>query len=1342
MAKVLETIYRITGEVSGSLLGAIATANNAMRGLNVAAKATTPKLADTGALSKQLKALRQLQTELEKYKALQGALGQQQIKYYNAQKQLSERSRQWRETSAQNAKLYEQIRLQERVRDRASTTSERQNATRELKALREQYRAGTEKSRQEFESKEQAERELARVNAVFRSQKSELSALVGQLNAAGYATSNLSSAQAQLSNDLSRATKALQQQSLKNVLNANEAVNRHGQNFNTAVDNVSNALDTSRQIIEPLAEATRTAMTFEAAVSKTKALTQMDRLNSGDSAQIALANERVAMLQEKYMEIGRTTKFSATEAANAGNFMAMAGMSDEVILQGLKPIVNLATATGSSFEQAADIITNVMTAFGEDWNDPKIGAKINEYADKMTYGTTHANMTLGMLGETLKYAAPIARGFGSDISESIAMAKFSHDAGVQASMAGTSMRSMFLRLSAPPKQAFEAMQQNGIVLSDAMKEWMGAQEILSSEGFNLEQMNPEMEAKLKRGFFDFAQQWDEKMSGKSDREQLAIASALFGKNAASGAVNILNATSKGLAKFTEDLDKSAGSAEQTSAVMMENAEGAWISLKSALEAVQIGVGNAFLPTVKSMLDGLTSLARSTATFANEHPELIKAFGGLTAAIAATISGLAIFRAALAGLQFAKSTLELLKATAGLRTATQMASLLGVNVAGSAAANAAASAGASALTNAAANAGAAGAASRAGMPPIAPTTVSAERQAKRGRPPKSATLPSAITNALGNASANAGAIGNAAANAGAIGNAAAGSAALANAGALGNASANAGALGNAAANAGALGNASANAGAIGNAAANAGAIGNAAANAGAIGNAAANAGALGNAAAGSAVAANAAANAAGSASAASRAATSAGSAASAAAANTGGIAAKLAPFMQVGGWANIGNAVKTTFVGAFDSVVTKIGAIKNAFTGFNPLSALGSGINMVIGAVTSLGGFFRTVLSFSFSPLTAGLLAIGTVAYSVFSVIQSNGEQISSFFNSIGERLSNAFSNAFTTLEPSIERVQQAWSRLQSAFDENTALWQAVQSITDAIGSGLVTAIEAAVSIFVGFAEATIPVFTAIVEAVLNVATQILDVFTAVFQGDIPAVLSTIPGVFSAVFEGARAVAEAALNGILSLVQSIAAAISSISFGALTSAAGSASTGAISGIDKHAEGGIFARGAHLTWFAEDSAEAAIPIDGSRNAIGLWQKTGEMLGILPKKQPSKMPNSEPQSIFAKQNPIIEIFNRLRGADFTTSLQLPYNFKATSMKQSGGAVSNALNEYERSETAYRDAAEQNTWQNSEPHIELHFHFAGNVDREEVKQAIAETNIEEQLRRYWHEVSRRSFA
>ena len=72
----------------------------------------------------------------------------------------------------------------------------------------------------------------------------------------------------------------------------------------------------------------------------------------------------------------------------------------------------------------------------------------------------------------------------------------------------------------------------------------------------------------------------------------------------------------------------------------------------------------------------------------------------------------------------------------------------------------------------------------------------------------------------------------------------------------------------------------------------------------------------------------------------------------------------------------------------------------------------------------------------------------------------------------------------------------------------------------------------------------------------------------------------------------------------------------------------------------------------------------------------------------------------------------------------------------------MTNALKEYERSETAYRNETMQNTWQNTEPKIELHFHFAGNVDREEVKQAIAETNIEEQLRRYWHEVSRRSFA
>ena len=142
-------------------------------------------------------------------------------------------------------------------------------------------------------------------------------------------------------------------------------------------------------------------------------------------------------------------------------------------------------------------------------------------------------------------------------------------------------------------------------------------------------------------------------------------------------------------------------------------------------------------------------------------------------------------------------------------------------------------------------------------------------------------------------------------------------------------------------------------------------------------------------------------------------------------------------------------------------------------------------------------------------------------------------------------------------------------------------------------------------------------FTAILDAALNFTASLISLFAAVFQGDIPGILNGIPNVFAAAFNGARAVAEAALNGILGLVQSIVSAISSISFSRLTSAASSASaavSGAVSGIGGHAEGGIYPRGAHLTWFAEDSAEAAIPIDGSKNALNLWTRTGEMLGIL--------------------------------------------------------------------------------------------------------------------------------
>ena len=420
----------------------------------------------------------------------------------------------------------------------------------------------------------------------------------------------------------------------------------------------------------------------------------------------------------------------------------------------------------------------------------------------------------------------------------------------------------------------------------------------------------------------------------------------------------------------------------------------------------------------------------------------------------------------------------------------------------------------------------------------------------------------------------------------------------------------------------------------------------------------------------------------------------------------------------------------------------------------------------MGAGGRLIGVFRAITSFAFSPLTAGIMAVGLVLSSVVSTVQSNWEQISTFFSGIGDQLSSTVSTAFESLQPAIGRVQEAWGQLQAAFGEDTALGQAISSLQEAIGSGLVTAVMAVVQIFADFVSTGVMMFTAILDAALNFTATLISLFAAVFQGDIPGILNGIPNVFAAAFNGARAVAEAALNGILSIVQSIVSAISSISFSGLSSAAANASaavTGAVSGIGGHAEGGIFAKGAHLTWFAEDSAEAAIPIDGSKRAIELWHKTGQLLGILPTERQkdsqslSALTSSNAFNSFNAVNAInaANAVNDSQSLSAMTSSNAVNAINAVNDSQSlsamtvggEGNLESRLNEYERLNSQTMSLTMSTTTSNPSMPITLQFTFNGPVNREDVQRGVEDSlprlkeTFEEQMARYKHEVSRRSF-
>ena len=161
-------------------------------------------------------------------------------------------------------------------------------------------------------------------------------------------------------------------------------------------------------------------------------------------------------LRKTALELGRTTVFSASQAAEGMQYLAMAGFKTNEIIAAMPGVLNAAAAGQVDLATAADITSNVLSGFGLKAEE---AARV---ADVLTKAFTSSNTTMESLGETMKYAAPVAAAAGFALEEVAAAAGMLGDAGIQGSQAGTTLRAIMLRLINPPKQAAEALDALGI----------------------------------------------------------------------------------------------------------------------------------------------------------------------------------------------------------------------------------------------------------------------------------------------------------------------------------------------------------------------------------------------------------------------------------------------------------------------------------------------------------------------------------------------------------------------------------------------------------------------------------------------------------------------------------------------------------------------------------------------------------------------------------------------------------------------------------------------------------------------------------------------------------------
>ncbi|MGO0707873.1 phage tail tape measure protein [Bacillus velezensis] len=310
-------------------------------------------------------------------------------------------------------------------------------------------------------------------------------------------------------------------------------------------------------VVAGIGVSVKKAADFEEAMSRVKAISGATGQDFEDLKNIAA-------------KMGAETKYTAVEAAEGLQYLAMAGFSVKAQVGSLPAVLNLAAASGEGLGRSADIVSNIMTGFG-------IKAEDSGHAvDVLVKAMTTANTDLPQLGDAMKFVAPVAHSLGYSIEDTAtAVAKMS-DAGIQGSMAGTALRASLLHLTNPVGQSAKAMKKYGIEVKDAHG--------------NLKPI-PELVGHISKQF-----------EGMTSAQKTAAAAQLVGVEAASGFVTLLGVGEKGLRNYSRTLKEAGGTADKVAKTQMDNLKGSFEQFTSALDGLGIKIGNEFLPTFRKIVE--------------------------------------------------------------------------------------------------------------------------------------------------------------------------------------------------------------------------------------------------------------------------------------------------------------------------------------------------------------------------------------------------------------------------------------------------------------------------------------------------------------------------------------------------------------------------------------------------------------------------------------------------------------------------------------------------------------------------------------------------------------------
>lgn len=479
----------------------------------------------------------------------------------------------------ENARTYAQARL--KVAELGRQISATKNPSKELVAEFNRQQAAMQKARSAIER-----------------QRASLKQLESQNGLAGASLKQLIAREKELAINAERVAKAQNAQA--------RAAGAISKNNATIASTAPYASGVGMALGAGLAKSITIGAAFESDMAKVAAVSRA-------------SEEQLKQLTATARKLGAETQWSASEAAQGMQYLAMAGFKTNEIIETMPGMLNLASAGAIDLASASDIASNILTGFGLSASD------MNRVGDVLTNTFTQSNTTLQGLGATMKYAAPVAKAMGVSIEQAAAMAGKLGDAGIQGEMAGTTLRSVLLRLSAPSEKAAVALDALGVKTTDA---------------------NGKM-----KSFPAILKELNAAMSGMSESARANFTKTIFETEAMSGALVLMEQAGSGaLDKFIGAV-QDVGSAESVASKQIDNLKGDVTILNSAMQEMALKIYDSVKPALRAFAQQATEIVTRIGAWAKENPGLVQKIVAVAGAVAAFTAAALPMLAALKTAQF-------------------------------------------------------------------------------------------------------------------------------------------------------------------------------------------------------------------------------------------------------------------------------------------------------------------------------------------------------------------------------------------------------------------------------------------------------------------------------------------------------------------------------------------------------------------------------------------------------------------------------------------------------------------------------------------------------------------